>query len=121
MRWRYPFTERLELSRHLIPGVALNHERPPGLAEFGSSRFVVQEVDHRCSEIRGIVRGYEFFLVSQCQPLGSDRRGDDRFGHAECLKNFHARTAARTQRNDVDRGLVQIRPHVVYRASHNHA
>ena len=60
----YSFTERLELSCNLIPGVPLDHERSPGFAEFVSSRFVVQEMDHSCSEIIGIVGCYEFFLVS---------------------------------------------------------
>src|SRR5688572_32263627 len=74
MRWRYPFTKRFELAGHLWPGVALDYERPPGLAEFGSSPCIVQEVDHRCSEILGIVRCYEFFLVIQREPFGAHRR-----------------------------------------------
>ena len=74
MRWRHPFTERLELAGHLIPGVALDHQRPPGLAEFVSSSFVLQEVDHCCSEILGIVGGDEFSLVTQREPLRSNRR-----------------------------------------------
>ena len=74
MRWHYPFAVRFELAGHLRPGIALNHERPPGLAEFVSSPFVVQEVDHRCSEILGFVGCDEFFLVTQCEPLGSHCR-----------------------------------------------
>ena len=74
MRWRYPFTERFELAGHLRPGVALNHERPAGLAKLGSSRCIVQEVDHCCSEILGFVGRDEFFLVTQCEPLGSHGR-----------------------------------------------
>ena len=61
---RHSFTKRLELSCNLIPGVPLDYERSPGFAEFVSSRFVVQEMDHSCSKIIGIVGCYEFFLVS---------------------------------------------------------
>src|SRR5688500_14484183 len=74
MQRHHSFTERLELSCDLIPRVPLNYERSSGFAEFVSSRFVVQETDHRCSEIIGIVGCYEFFLVSQRQPLGADCR-----------------------------------------------
>ena len=74
MRRRYPFTERFELAGHLWPGVTLDHERPPGLAEFGSSRCIVQEVDHCCSEILGIVGGYELFLVTQGETFRAHRR-----------------------------------------------
>ena len=71
MRWHYPFAVRFKLAGHLLPGVALNHERPAGLAQFLSSPFVVQEVDHRCSEILWVVSCDELFLVTQCEPFGS--------------------------------------------------
>ena len=96
MRRRYPFTERFELAGHLWPGVALNHERPPGLAEFCSSPCIVQEVDHCCSEILGIVRGYEFFLVTQGETLGAHGRRNHRLRHSEGFENLHARAAARS-------------------------
>ena len=79
--WHYPFAVRLELAGHLRPGIPLNHERPPGLAEFVPSPFVVQEVDHCCSEILGIVGCYEFFLVTQGECLGPNGRRHDRFRH----------------------------------------
>jgi hypothetical protein len=96
MRWRYPFTKRFELAGHLWPGVALDYERPPRLAEFGSSPCIVQEVDHRCSEILGIVRCDEFFLVTQREALGADSRRHHGLGHSEGFENFHPRPAARS-------------------------
>jgi hypothetical protein len=121
MRWRYPFTERLELSSHLWPRVTLNYERSPGPAEFGSSRFVVQEVDHCCSEILGIIRGYELFLVTQGQTFCAHCRRHDRFRHSKSFENLHARAAAGAQGDDVNRRLIEIRPHIVYSPRHDHA
>jgi hypothetical protein len=94
MRWRYPFTKRFELAGYLWPRVALDYERPSGLAEFGSTSCIVQEVDHRCSEIFGIVRRYEFFLVTQREALSADSRRHHGLGHSEGFENFHARPAA---------------------------
>ena len=120
MQRRHSFTERLELSCDLMPGVPLDYERSSGFAEFVSSRFVVQETDHSCSKIIGIVGGDEFFLVSQRQPLCADCRRHDRLGHAECLKNFHARPAACSQRHHVDGRLIEIRPYVINSPGHDH-
>src|SRR5688500_1626982 len=107
------FAKRLELFRDLIPGITLDHECPPGVAEFGSPRSVVHEGDHCGSDRVGTVRGYEFFLVSERETFCADSRGYDRLRHAEGFEDLHARTAAHAKRHDVDRRFVEIGTHVV--------
>ena len=84
------------------------------LSEPTSAIGLLQETDDGGREIVRMLGEHQVLAIPDGQPLDSDGRRDDRLGHRHSLVGLDPRATANPERNDVDGGALQMRPHVVH-------
>src|SRR5262249_16782181 len=97
----------------LRPRVPRLDQAPTRRADRAAPCAIAQERRDRRGECRRIVGLEEMAARREREPLGTDRRRDDRLGHRERLEDLEPGAAADPERHHVHGRLGHVRPDVV--------